>query len=125
MRVADRVDTAIDLSVVGTTNGAAFGLDHLEGYSMTFVSTGTCAGTVKLQASNDAFTGNVGITTPESGTSTWVDITGSSNAVNNATTVLWNTSGAYYRAVRWVYVRTSSTGTPTAVVTIHAKGPNS
>ncbi len=122
MRVADRIDTrALQAS---TYSSAAFGLDHLEGYSITIKgteTTATLAGTLKLQASNNAFQDNVNLS--ELSDAVWVDVTGSSQAVSGSGTFMWNTSEAYYRAVRWVWTRASGTGT--FVAYIHAKGPQS
>lgn len=122
MRTADRIESSLSLNA--TFNGAAFGLDHLEGYSITARAIETSAslvGTLKLQASNNAFEDNVNLT--EDANAVWVDIPGSTQNVSGTGNFLWNTSEAYYRAVRVVWTRTSGQGT--ANVWIHAKGPQS
>ncbi len=120
MRVADKTET---FNTAGTVTGTAFGLDHMIYYSLTAVSTGTAVGTIKLQASNDAFTDNVN--NNEKTTATWVDITSSTQAVaGTGTKLLWTTGDAAgYRAVRAVYTTTSGTGN--VVLYWHAKGGQS
>lgn len=99
----------------------AFHLETLEGYSICAAWTetsATLAGTLKLQASNDAFTDNTN--NQEKSGATWVDITGSSVAVSGSGSQFWNVSDVYYKAFRIVWTRTSGQGTFTAY--IHAKG---
>lgn len=78
----------------------------------------TFGGTLKLQASNDAFTGNTG--NEENASATWVDISGSSVAVTAAGTQLWNVSDCYYNAARYVWTSTGGDGDIT--FHIYAKG---
>jgi hypothetical protein len=120
MRVADRIDLSLDLGA--SFSGSGFGLDHLEGYSITASVTGSPTGTLKLQASNNAFNpGRVDLT--ENSDAVWVDVTGSSQAVSASGSFMWNTSSAYYRAVRVVWTRSGGSGATNLYY--HAKGPQS
>lgn len=108
-------------SMNSSFNGQAYHVETLEGYSVCAAWTetsATLAGTLKLQASNDAFTDNVG--NIEKSNATWVDITGSSVAVSGSGSQFWNVSDVYYKAFRIVW--TSSSGQGTFEAFIHAKG---
>jgi hypothetical protein len=102
-------------------NGAAYHMEHLDGYSICASWTetsATLAGTLKLQASNNAFTDNVN--NNEDANSVWVDVTGSAVAVSGSGSQFWNVSDVYYKAFRIVWTRASGQGSFTAY--IHAKG---
>lgn len=77
------------------------------------------AGTLKLQASNNAFLDNTN--NGEDPAAVWVDIPGSSVTVAAAGTQIWNVSDVYYKSVRQVYTSTSGNGVYTSYV--YAKGP--
>lgn len=118
MKVSNREDSA---SMNASFNGASYHVEFLEGYSICAAWTetsATLAGTLKLQASNNAFTDNVN--NNENSSATWVDITGSSVAVSGSGSQFWNVSDVYYKAFRIVWTRTSGEGTFAAF--IHAKG---
>lgn len=120
-RNAGGATEATPFTYAATTNGAAFGLDHMEGYSVTVAATETVAslvGTLKLQASNNAFADNVN--NNEASDAVWVDIPGSSQSVSGTGNFMWNVESAYYRAFRVVWTRTSGTGT--FDIQIYAKG---
>lgn len=117
MKTAQRTDT----TSLGTDyNGAAFGLDNLEGFSVcaSWTNGGGLTGAFKLQASNNAFLDNVN--NNENPDAVWVDITGSEVAVAGAGTQFWNVADVYYRAFRINWNQTAGTGSATAY--IHAKG---
>lgn len=118
MKVSERIDTA---DMIASFNGLAYHMEYLDGYSICAVWTGG-DGTLKLQASNDAFVNNVtGPNNNENPNATWVDITGSSVLVSGAGSQFWNVSDVYYKAFRLVF----TVGTPTAgdfTAHIHAKG---
>jgi hypothetical protein len=99
-------------------------LDHLEGYSICvkwMETSGSLAGTLKLQASNNAFvyesgSGNLvewdtGKTPGYNPDATWADIAASSVAVSGDGSYFWNVSDSYYSAVRVVFTHTSGDGT--------------
>lgn len=118
MNISNRNDSG---SLDATFNGAAYHMEHLEGFSICAVwleSSATLAGTLKLQASNNGFTDNVN--NNENPNATWVDITGSSIAVSGAGSQFWNVSDVFYKAFRIVWTRTSGQGTYQAFIT--AKG---
>lgn len=113
MRVTTRTDS---VSMNATFNGAALGVDHLEGFSVCISAAETSAslvGTLKLQASNNAFDETRSDGTVASG-AVWVDITGATENVSGTGTFMFNVSEVYYRAVRVVWTRTSGEGTMTA-----------
>jgi hypothetical protein len=117
MKTADRNDVT---SLAASYNGAAFGMDNLEGFSVcaAWVDGGSLAGAFKLQASNNAFTDNVNLA--EDPNAIWVDVTGSEVAVSASGSQFWNVADCYYRAFRIVWTRSAGTGSATAF--IHAKG---
>lgn len=122
---------ALTLSSTNTVTTDAFTVEHMEGYSITFGTqnvsgqTSTAAGTVKLQASNNAYIDNIGVARSYPDPSAiWVDVPGSTNAVTSgANSVLYNTTGCYYRWVRVSY--TNASGSGTGNVYAHAKGTQS
>lgn len=121
MRILERDDS---VSMNATFNGDAVHLEHMEGYSVVASWTetaATLAGTLKLQASNNAFADNVN--NNENASASWADIAGSSVAVSGAGSFAWNVSAAYYKSFRVVWTRTSGQGVYTAYVA--AKGPQS
>lgn len=122
MRIAERRTAAKSMNA--TFNDAAFGLENMEGYSITAAVTETSAtlsGTLKLQACNDAFLDR-GDLTEDSG-ATWVDLTGSSQSVSSSGNFMWNVVGSYYSAVRVVWTRSGGQGT--AKIIYRSKGPQS
>lgn len=109
-----------------TNMGASFNstpvwLGHICNYAIQLVFTGTPTGSLKLQASNDE--GNPSLPPAEqyAGVSNWTDIADSGQAVTAAGNHMWQVSNAGYRWVRFVWSRTSSTGTLT-VATFNVKG---
>jgi len=122
MRVLDRADLAISMN--SSFNGAAIHLEHMEGFSVAATWTETSsplAGTLKLQASNNAFLDNVN--NDEDPNALWADIPGSSVSVSGSDSFLWNVAGVYYNAARIVWSHSTGHGTFTA--NIHAKGVQS
>lgn len=89
-------------------------LEYQYGISIQAVITGTAAGTLNLQGSNDF--GNVPPGGPDrgQGVTNWTDIAGSSAPVTGAGTVTWNFQGVYYKWIRMVYTASSGTGTMSA-----------
>ncbi len=127
MKVADRVDgltvatsgILTPISLGADVNGAAFGMDYMNGCSMTAsVTGGSAAGTLKLQACNNPFLDNVNLN--EDPNALWVDIPGSAYTVAGPEGFMWNITDINYRAIRWAFVRSAGTGS--MVVWIHAKG---
>jgi len=117
MKTLTREDT---ISLGATFNSAPIHLENLEGYSICLVwaGGGSPVGSLKLQASNNAFLNNVNNNVnPDA---TWVDITGSTYAVSADGTYFWNVADCYYNSVRYVYTRTSGTATGSGF--IWAKG---
>lgn len=93
-------------------------LDHIYGYAVQAVFSGTPAGTVALQASCDPPSAYATAgTTP----SNWTEITGSSQAVSGEMTYLPNVIGGFYNWVRLIFTPTeegSNEGTLNARINI-------
>lgn len=87
-------------------NGALIPGTQLFACSMQASVTGTMAGTLKLQFSNDL----------GASPSVWSDIPSASIAVSNTATYIIAKTDLCYANIRLVYVRTSGTGTITANV---------
>lgn len=110
--------SAVAMTSTNTITSAPFRLEHLHGFSLQAVWTGTPAGNFKLQGSNDlgSYDGEV-----VSGVTNWTDIPSSTVAAGGAAgSTLWNIDGAHYRWMRLSYTNTSSTGTLT-VATVNGK----
>lgn len=108
-----------DLSA--NANGPALNVEHLEGVSYiadVTSASGPLTGSFKVQVSNNAFLNNTN--NNEDPAATWIDYAGSSQAVSGSTTLGWNVTDIYFKAIRLVWVSTSGTGS--AVVNVQAKG---
>lgn len=105
-------------------NSAAYRIDNVEGFSICVKATetsATLAGTLKLQASNDAFIDRNGKSSfTENTSATWVDITSSDESVSGSGNFMWNVDGTFYTAVRLSWDNT--TGEGTADIFFRAKG---
>lgn len=99
----------------------ALPLPNIYGFAIQAVYTGTPGGTLKLQASVDAFkyASDVNPQVPVN----WVDIADSSFIIDSAGIYVWNFTGSFYTFVRLVYTD-SSGGTSTArlTATLNVKG---
>lgn len=80
---------------------------YLDGYSMQVVSTGTIAGTLKVEVSNN--------------NEDWVELSSPTIAVSNATNDIAEASDLFHRYIRFFYDATSGT-TNTLKVWFTAKG---
>lgn len=95
-------------SIAGDVSSAPFLAVRLKGFSVQCVTTGSAAGTLKLQASNDA-----GVI-PElgeqsaTGITNWDDVT--TVAVSGAGPYTFDSINQNYRWARVTYVHTSGTG---------------
>lgn len=125
MRTVDRQDDAISMNA--SANGAALKLDHMTGFAVSVLitrSSGTLAGTLKLQATaSNPFTDNV--TNTANPDAIWDDIAGSSVAVSTTSTATYsyNFDGSHFRGVRLVWTRSGGEGSYTA--DWFASGPQS
>ncbi len=100
-------------SLVNAGLGTAIDLTGYGAGIATIVITDALTGTLKLQASNNAFADNTG--NQEDPNAVWVDIPGSSVSVATSATQVWNVSDVYYKSVRVVWSHTVNGGTYTAV----------
>lgn len=122
MKVFSVDQSASFAALASSVNGPAINVEHLEGVSFIVKTTdaGSLAGSFKLQISNNAFTGNVGVSTYQNPNATWLDYSGSSQAISGAEVKGWNVTDLYFKAIRLVW--TSSAGAGSAEVNIQAKG---
>lgn len=98
-------------------NSAPMQLQHMFGFSIQLVWTGTPTGTFKLQGSSDSvYVAPRNTLSPETPVN-WTDIANSSEAVSAAGSFMWNVSDAFYNFVRVVYTDASS-GASTAAITV-------
>lgn len=81
--------------------------------SIQVVFTGSTAGTVKLQASNDVYQ-FLKQPSPQPAPTNWTDVDNSSQSVSGAGTVMYNLTSMGYDILRIVYTRASGTGTMSA-----------
>lgn len=113
MRIPEKGKVADAVSMNASFNGTARKVDFSHGFSICLSITETSAsldGTLKLQASNNAFKD---LTNNEvRSDAIWVDIPSTSVTLNGGDdTVVWNVGDVYYEAVRIVWTRTSGQGT--------------
>lgn len=107
------------LSMNVSTNGTAFRLDHMDGFSLQASwteSVAALAGTLDLQVSNNAYDSNNEVNP----SAQWDDFAGSAVAVSGSGTFIWNVDPAMFKAVRIRWVRTSGQGS--VVTNYWAKG---
>lgn len=88
-------------------NSVAIDSQNMSFASVVVKMTGTAAGTVKIQASNDE-------PTTSAGPNNWVDISGATVSVSAAGTFIIPKLDICYNFIRVVYTFTSGTGTVTA-----------
>lgn len=94
--VADKIVDANDMSA--SFNSEAIDIRLQYGFSVFAVWTGTPAGTLKLQCSPD-------------GINQWTDVPSLSAAVSGAGSYFTNQQWQFYPFLRFVYTRTSGSGT--------------
>ena len=113
---------AVPRSMDASFNGTAMNLEYLDGFSIcadVVESSAALAGTLKLQACNNAFQNNAD--GQENSAAIWVDIPSSSVTLTSGnTTVFWNVSDVFYEAIRLAWTRSSGQGTISSYVV--AKG---
>lgn len=102
-------------------NSEAIPLPNIYGFAVQAVYTGTPTGTIKLQASVDAFKYASDIN-PQVPTN-WNDIDNSSLIVSSAGIYTINFIGSFYTFFRFVYTDASGgTSTARVTVTVNMKG---
>lgn len=102
----DPIFSAVDASVTQTS--VAFPINQVIGYSAQFVWTGTVAGTIKIQVSDDPGTT---ASSPSQLPTHWTDYSGSTISVSGAGNGTFNVNDAFYNWIRFVYTAASGTGT--------------
>lgn len=107
----------VNQAVNATVNSPAIPVVNTYGYAVQAVYTGTINGTIKLQASVDAFK-YVNDNQPQVPTN-WDDIANSSFVLSSAGVTVWNVTGAFYTFFRVVFTDASG-GTSTGHLTINA-----
>jgi hypothetical protein len=112
------IGSGTDASVSQTS--AAVNLNYRYGISIQAVITGTAAGTLKLQGSDDFGSRNPIEPAGSNQVVNWSDIANSSAPVTGAGTASWNFQGSFYKWIRLVY--TASSGTGTINVRANSKG---
>lgn len=107
MRVSNfTVYTAGDMA--GSLTSAAVSLYQIYGWSAQFVFTGSPVGTLKVQVSDDRYLNEYNaVQTPTN----WTDLVDSSTAIAAAGDITYNVDTAYYNWIRFVYTRSSGSGT--------------
>lgn len=89
-------------------------LAHTFGFSIQLLITGTIAGSVKLQGSDDPVPDSNFLATTMTVTN-WTDIVGSTQSITGAGTLTYNVSDSMFNFVRVIYTYGSGTGTITAI----------
>lgn len=107
----------MDLTTTGTAANTTtvYLVERLHGYSICaniIETVASLAGTLKLQASNNAFADNVSMQLNPN--AVWVDIPSSTVTLTaGSTQAFWNSSQVYYEAVKIVWTHTTGAGTLT------------
>jgi hypothetical protein len=91
-------------SAAGNLTSIVVDANQLLSISAQAIATGTIAGTLKMQVSNDL------VTTPATPPTNWTDVSGVSVAISGAGTALIPKTDLTYRWIRFVYTATSGTG---------------
>ncbi len=100
-----------------TRNSQAVPLYQIFGYAIQLVFTGTPTGSFKLQGSCDPVPQAAQAAISPYSVTNWTDISGSSQSVTAAGSIIWNAEDTMYNYVRVVYTDTSS-GASTAIITV-------
>lgn len=109
MRVANfPITNFIDGSMGASITSPAFSVYQIYGWSAQFTFTGSPVGTFTVEVSDDPYQNEYnGPQTPTH----WTVLADSSVAVSAAGDVMYNVNLAFYNWVRFIYTRTSGTGT--------------
>jgi hypothetical protein len=114
-RVANSVsmNASFNQAMTSSTPYTVFYVERMKQYAICCdiaETSAALAGTLKLQASNNAYTDNTDlIDNPDA---VWVDIPSSSVTLTTGSTqTFWNAADVGYEAVRIVWTRTSGQGT--------------
>lgn len=109
------MNASFNQASTSSTAGTVFLVERMKGFSICAniaESSASLAGTLKLQASNNAYADNVNM--DGNAAAVWVDIASSSvTLTSGSTATMWNVTDAHYEAVRIVWTRTSGQGTIT------------
>lgn len=109
--VVDSNSVKLATSDANAIAGTAVDITNQGSSGSSFTATPQAlAGTVKLQASSNAYLPDA----RENSDASWADISGSSVAVSGSGSNLYNVSGAFYRWARLVWTRTGGNGTVSA-----------
>lgn len=93
----------------------AFSLAHIANFAVQVVTSGTHAGTLKIQVSCDAGNPNASTEAQQSvNVTNWSDLPNATAAVTNSGAYLINVVDAGYNFARVVYTKTSGTGSITS-----------
>lgn len=113
VRVPEKGHDATSQSMNASATLATYMVERMAGFSIlaNVVETlASLAGTLKLQASNNAWLDNVNMDVNPN--AVWVDIPSSSVSLTAGnTTVMWNTTDVFYETVRVVWTHTTGQGT--------------
>lgn len=105
-----------------TCTSVAVNLSHISQFAVQLVTSGTHAGTFKVQVSCDAGSPNAGTEAQQAtGVSNWSDLPNATAAVTNGAAYLIHCVDAGYNWARIVYTKTSGTGSITSA-RINTKG---
>lgn len=95
-----------------TQTSPTFTVNQIYGWSAQFEFTGSPAGTLKVQTSNDPGSSAPG-DAQASSVINWSDLQDSSITITGAGTPGYNYNGSFYNWVRFVYTPSGGTGTLT------------
>ena len=112
-RVPEKGHDATAYSLNASSNPVTYLVERMAGYSILaniVESLATLTGTLKLQASNNAYLDNVNMNPNPA--AVWVDIPNSTVTLTGGnTTAMWNTTDVFYESVRVVWTHTGGQGT--------------
>lgn len=103
-------------TIVGFINGdmsasitsQAYSTYQIYGWSAQFVFTGAPVGSLKVQVSDDPYVNAQNVVQVPTN---WTDLANSATAIAAAGDITYNVNLAFYNWIRFVYTRTSGTGT--------------
>lgn len=107
MRVTNEVVFSGGGDMSGSLTSSSFPINQVYGWSAQFVFTGSPVGTLKVQVSCDY---NVAPNTTPAPTN-WTDLADSSLSISAAGDITYNVNLAFYNWIRFIYTRSSGSGT--------------
>lgn len=115
MRIKNDSITFDSTDLSGACTSVAINISHISQFAVQLVTSGTHAGTFKIQVSCDVGSPNASTESQQAiGVTNWTDLANATAAVTNGAAYLINCVDAGYNWFRVVYASTSGSGSITS-----------